>query len=306
MKNTVTNETTLKRVPSFIILAILLLLSSVIAVNSFKHANKPPILQPFIPLILQWSGILISVITAFLAFTQYRLVKDKIALLIGLTTFFSGVIEACPTLFMSSLSLHLDTNVWLFTNFLSNLTLAIGLLFVLNKLRSSQKQLEYHASHDALTNLYNRREFENVLDRIITSYAEKKHSFALFLIDIDNFKNINDTLGHSHGDDFLKKFAKKLSNLIRQGDIVARIGGDEFTVIIPHLNSPDVALKLANRILNNLNIPYQVGEKTFTNTVSIGIAIYPDNGLSAEKLLKNADIAMYNSKKAGKNTYSFV
>lgn len=304
MKNTFINEATLKRAPLLLGLGILLLFSAAMGVNSFNPFNRPPFLEHFIPLILQWSAVLISVITALLAFTQYRLVQDKIALLIGLTTLLSGIIEGSPTFL--GFSLHIDTNIWLFTNFLSDLTLAIGLLFVLNKLRSSQKQLQYHASHDALTNLYNRREFESVLDRIIINYADKKHSFALFLIDIDNFKTINDTLGHSHGDDFLKKFAKKLSNLIRQGDIVARIGGDEFTVIIPHLNSPDIAIKLANRILNNLNIPYQVGEKIFTHTVSIGIAIYPDHGLNAEKLLKNADIAMYKSKKAGKNTYSFV
>lgn len=304
MKNTFISETALKRAPLFLGVSIVLLFSAAMGVHSFKPFNKPPFIAHCIPLILQWSAVLVSVITAFLAFTQYRLVSDKIALLIGFTTLFSGLIEGFPTFF--GLSLHVNTNIWLFTNFLSNLTLAIGLLFVLSKLRSSQKQLEYHASHDALTNLYNRREFENVLDKIITSYAEKKDSFALFLIDIDNFKTINDTLGHSHGDDFLKKFAKKLSHLIRKGDIVARIGGDEFTVIIPHLNSPDIALKLASRILHNLNIPYQVGDNIFTNTVSIGIAIYPDNGLNAEKLLKNADIAMYKSKKLGKNTYSFV
>lgn len=166
-------------------------------------------------------------------------------------------------------------------------------------------QLEYFASHDTLTNLYNRREFENLIYKIIGTYAREKQSFALFMIDIDNFKIINDTRGHNYGDEFLKKFANKLTALTRQGDFICRMGGDEFTILMPSLKSATGARKLATRILNSLSMPYSIDEKLLMTTVSIGIAIYPLDGDNAQMLLKNADLAMYIAKKSGKKTYQF-
>ena len=125
------------------------------------------------------------------------------------------------------------------------------------------------------------------------------------MIDIDNFKSINDTLGHIHGDRFLKKFSKQLTSLTRQSDTLSRIGGDEFTVIMPRLKTATSARKFANRIIHGLNIPYLIDEKLLTSTVSVGISIYPIDGDNTEELLKNADIAMYYAKKSGKNTYQF-
>lgn len=174
-----------------------------------------------------------------------------------------------------------------------------------NNLQLNQEKLAYIASHDALTNLVNRREFESLLDMKIKNYSRDHEPFALFLIDIDNFKSINDTLGHLHGDSFLKKFSEQLAQLVRRGDVLARIGGDEFTVILSNLKSPTSARKFAERVLRELNIPFLVGEKLLTGTVSVGISIYPIDGDYTEELLKNADIAMYNAKKSGKNTYQF-
>ena len=161
------------------------------------------------------------------------------------------------------------------------------------------------ASHDALTDLYNRREFEHLLDKTIANHSREFESFALFLIDIDNFKSINDTLGHIHGDRFLRKFSEQLSSLTRQSDTLSRIGGDEFTVITPRLKTATSARKFASRLINGLNIPFLVDEKTITSTVSIGISIYPVDEETTEELLKNADIAMYYAKKTGKNNYRF-
>ena len=172
-------------------------------------------------------------------------------------------------------------------------------------LQTSQEKLTYIAAHDVLTNLYNRREFENLLDITIANSAREYRYFALFLIDIDNFKSINDTLGHLHGDYFLKQLSIQLNTLTRKGDILSRIGGDEFTVITSTLNSLKAAKTLAERIINGLNIPYQVDGKLLTGTVSIGISIYPTDGDNTEELLKNADIAMYNAKNSGKNNYRF-
>ena len=174
-----------------------------------------------------------------------------------------------------------------------------------NELQISQDQLKYNAAHDVLTNLYNRREFENLLDITIANSAREYRHFALFLIDIDNFKSINDTLGHLHGDHFLKKFSEQLATLTRRGDILSRIGGDEFAVITSTLNSAKFAEIVAERVIKGLNTPYPVGDQLLSGTVSIGISIYPMDGETTEELLKNADIAMYHAKNAGKNTYRF-
>ena len=174
-----------------------------------------------------------------------------------------------------------------------------------NQLQINQEKFRYIASHDSLTNLFNRRGFENLLDKTVSSHSRYYDSFALFLIDIDNFKLINDTHGHIHGDDFLKKLAEQLTTLTRQNDIISRIGGDEFTIITPKLNSPSSARKLADRVIAGLNIPYVINDNLLPVTVSIGISIYPIDGENSEDLLKTADIAMYNAKKSGKNNYQF-
>lgn len=402
--------------------------------------------------LLQWSAFSLSAITVLFSFTQYRLTRDKIALLIGLSVLFSGTVEALQTLINNSTtSIFFDTHklnavIWTVTNTVSGLIFMIGLILILkyeNKptlrvstsiwlgilvficavaliyyatfhmklpemwfkylfiarpyeaiyliiylviilalyprvyklhpyiltncifymsvteivsavylmvlsnapfdsayniayflkivvyfipfscliinyvfsynaileaqwiLKESERKLKYMAAHDALTELYNRREFEDLLDKTIANAGRDDASFALFVIDIDNFKSINDTLGHIHGDAFLKLFSSQLGLLTRKGDVVSRIGGDEFTIITARLNSPTSARKVAERIVKGMNISYPVGGKLLVSTVSIGIAIYPQDGTGTEALLKNADIAMYSSKKSGKNTYRF-
>lgn len=173
------------------------------------------------------------------------------------------------------------------------------------KLLISQETLAFNASHDVLTNLYNRREFEHLLDITIANSVREYRQFAVFLIDIDNFKSINDTLGHQHGDLFLKTFSEQLVSITRKGDILSRIGGDEFTIITSTLSSPSSSKTMAERIINGLNINYSVDQQLLAGTVSVGIAIYPTDGESTEELLKHADIAMYNAKNLGKNTYQF-
>ncbi|PJD91568.1 MAG: GGDEF-domain containing protein [Legionella sp.] len=172
-------------------------------------------------------------------------------------------------------------------------------------LKSKQEELQYMASHDSLTNLYNRREFEELLSKSIATASRSKLSLALLLIDVDNFKSTNDTFGHVHGDELLRQFSNRLTLLIRRGDIAARVGGDEFTLIAQGITSPSSARKLAERILNELNNPYLINDKLITVTASIGIAIYPTDGLTAEKLLIRSDLAMYKAKNSGKNTYYF-
>ena len=170
-------------------------------------------------------------------------------------------------------------------------------------LQKNQQTLKYFASHDPLTNLYNRREFENLIEIAIANSARHHHSFAIFFIDIDNFKSINDTLGHLYGDSFLIKFSEQLVALTRKGDILSRIGGDEFTVITSKLNAPAAAKKMAERMIHGLSSSYLIDKKLLSRTVSIGLSIYPNDGKTAKELFKHADLALYNAKKSGKNTY---
>jgi diguanylate cyclase (GGDEF)-like protein len=180
-----------------------------------------------------------------------------------------------------------------------------GVLKVQKSLQIKQEELKYIASHDSLTSLFNRREFEDLLDKAISNSLRTKTSLALLLIDLDNFKATNDTFGHIHGDELLKQFSNRLVLLIRKGDLLSRVGGDEFTLISPNIQSPSSARQLAQRILNELNSPYLINGKLITVTVSIGISIFPHDGRNTEKLLIKADLAMYKAKNSGKNTYQF-
>jgi|GEM_PF-3408175 len=173
------------------------------------------------------------------------------------------------------------------------------------RLKIKQDELKYIASHDSLTNLFNRREFEELLDKSISNCKREKKSLALLLIDLDNFKATNDSFGHIHGDELLKQFAQRVILLIRNGDLLSRVGGDEFTLIAPNIVGPTPARNLAERILNELNNPYPINGKLITVTVSIGISIFPTDGRNTEELLRKADLAMYKSKSSGKNTYHF-
>ncbi|AHE66157.1 diguanylate cyclase GGDEF domain protein [Legionella oakridgensis ATCC 33761 = DSM 21215] len=172
-------------------------------------------------------------------------------------------------------------------------------------LKINQGKLDYITTHDPLTNLHNRHGFEILLKKTITNNTKENSLFALFIIDIDNFKLINDTLGHVEGDHLLKQFSENLSLLTRKEDILSRIGSDEFALIVTKIASISSAKKIATRMLNQLNIPYRFGNQLLMATASIGIAIYPMDGKNTEDLLKHADIAMQHAKKSGKQSYSF-
>ncbi len=167
-----------------------------------------------------------------------------------------------------------------------------------NKVSSRQMALEHQALHDALTDLPNRVLLNDRLKQCILSSTREKHSLALLIMDLDHFKEINDTLGHQVGDEILIAIGKRLKGLLRVSDTVARLGGDEFAIIIPSSDPPH-AIKVTNKILNALSKSYNVGGHKLYIGASIGIAMCPQHGDSEIEIIQRADIAMYAAKREG-------
>lgn len=169
--------------------------------------------------------------------------------------------------------------------------------------KKAEERIKNLAYFDVLTGLPNRRLF---LDRLAVAMANAHrhdHRMAVMLLDLDMFKRINDTLGHSAGDRLLETVAQRLITAIREGDTAARLGGDEFTVLLPEIDHVDDAVRLARRIIEEIKQPLEVEGNEMFVTTSIGVAVYPDDGSTAEGLLKNADTAMYRAKDLGRNSY---
>ena len=174
-----------------------------------------------------------------------------------------------------------------------------------DRLLEQKKILLYQAHHDALTRLPNRVLFFDRLEQSILKTERLELSFALFFIDLDRFKHINDSLGHSIGDRVLRVAAKRIEETIRHEDTLARLSGDEFTVIMEDLPHPEDASLLAKKILDVLQKPMYIDEYTLYISGSIGISLYPQDATDAESLLKYADTAMYKAKENGRNTFQF-
>ena len=167
-------------------------------------------------------------------------------------------------------------------------------------------ELEKSANYDKLTELPNRRLFFERLERIILEYEREKNKFALLFIDLDGFKIINDKYGHAVGDKVLITVGNRLSQRIRKSDTVARMGGDEFTIIIRDIGDKKAINNLVNEIHKNLQEVMIIGDIECKINSSIGIAIYPDNGQDSETLLRYADSLMYEIKRNGKGSYKFT
>ncbi|HYS53368.1 MAG TPA: EAL domain-containing protein [Thermoanaerobaculia bacterium] len=164
-------------------------------------------------------------------------------------------------------------------------------------------EMEHLAYHDALTGLPNRPLF---MDRLIMSLAQASRvnqKVAVFFLDLDRFKDINDSLGHSTGDGLLKAVAERIRRCVREGDTVARFGGDEFTLLIPRIDQVEDAAKIAQKILETLKIPFSIHDHELFVTTSIGISICPNDGSDPETLVRNADTAMYRAKDQGRDNY---
>ena len=196
-------------------------------------------------------------------------------------------------------------------------TLAESFRRMAKNLQRSNEQIRHVAYHDSLTGLPNRHMFREYLADVLNDSIRSKQRLALLYLDVDNFKQVNDTLGHHVGDKLLKEIAKRLTHCLRYEtgrvdaapeaavDMVARLGGDEFIVLLPHLYESQDADIVAQRILTAMAGTFTLDARDFHVTSSIGIAYYPENGSDADLLIKHADIAMYHAKNNGKNNRQF-
>ena len=169
--------------------------------------------------------------------------------------------------------------------------------------KRAEQQLAYMATHDSLTNLPNRLLFNDRLALALAQAHRQQHKLAVMLLDVDRFKDINDTLGHSVGDQLLRVVSKRLKTLLRKSDTLARMGGDEFLFLLPDIARPEHAMEVARKILESFGEPFRVEDHELRTTASMGITIFPDDGDDADVLLKNADIAMYQAKQKGRNNF---
>ncbi len=171
--------------------------------------------------------------------------------------------------------------------------------------RQAERQVEWQATHDALTGLPNRRLFGERLGEALEQSGDSHRNIAVLFIDLDRFKQINDSLGHAVGDSLLQRVALRLSRLVRVGDTVARMGGDEFTILMPGLRNANSAARVALAVRRALRDPFRLEGRDFYLGASVGVSVYPDDGTDAVTLLRNADIAMYRAKEQGGDGHRF-
>lgn len=171
--------------------------------------------------------------------------------------------------------------------------------------RRVEAMIRHQASHDPLTGLPNRLLFNEKLSLALASAHQNGEMLAVIFLDLDRFKNVNDTLGHPVGDLLLQSVSRRLANCLRVGDSMARWGGDEFTVLLYNINTPEEATKICQLIIQSLSTPFDFEGLELYIKASLGIALAPYDGEDAETLLKNADAAMYKAKQKGRNNYQF-
>jgi diguanylate cyclase (GGDEF)-like protein/PAS domain S-box-containing protein len=173
------------------------------------------------------------------------------------------------------------------------------------------ERIQFLATHDALTGLSNRMLFDKMLSLAIQSATRYRRLFAVLFVDLDGFKQVNDTLGHDAGDTLLKEIAGRLVQCVRASDVVARLGGDEFAILMHELGEPQQVVPIARKILDAIAQPVTVFQSATgldhecELTASIGVSLYPNDGKNEQALMKNADIAMYKAKQQGKNNFQF-
>jgi diguanylate cyclase (GGDEF)-like protein/PAS domain S-box-containing protein len=171
--------------------------------------------------------------------------------------------------------------------------------------RAMSLRMSYLAQHDFLTELPNRLLLKDRLTQAIASAQRHRKSLAVLFLDVDNFKHINDSLGHAIGDQLLQSIAQRLVACVRHSDTVSRHGGDEFVVLLSEVTRAQDVASTANKMLAAVGRPHRIGNQDLNVTVSVGIGVYPDDGADAETLLQNADVALFHAKARGRSNHQF-
>lgn len=179
----------------------------------------------------------------------------------------------------------------------------LGVIQDITARRRNEEQIAHQAYHDALTGLPNRFLFNDRLNMAIAHAQRNNQKLGVLFLDLDHFKDINDTLGHTQGDLVLKAVGRRLKGLVREEDTVARLGGDEFILLVHGTLQSEFAVHVADRILHGMEEPFEVAGRKLHLTASIGISIFPQDGRDAQTLIANADLAMYRAKRSGRNNY---
>lgn len=190
-------------------------------------------------------------------------------------------------------------------NISGELTHYVAMFADITERKRAEERIHFLAHHDALTELPNRFSLEIRLEQALIDARRHSWRVGVLFIDLDRFKIINDTLGHHVGDQLLIEVARRFSGVVRESDMVARLGGDEFVIVLPDLESPDDASHVALKIISSLLNPLVIDGNNLHTSPSIGISIYPEDGLNIDTLMKNADTAMYHAKALGRNNYQF-
>jgi diguanylate cyclase (GGDEF)-like protein len=172
-------------------------------------------------------------------------------------------------------------------------------------IKSQQEKLSYLVNYDTMTGLANRRLLHERLEHAVHICRRSSRQFALMFIDLDNFKHVNDTLGHEAGDELLKGVVERLNNVIRESDTLARMGGDEFVLLAENIQSIDDALTLAQKMVDTLTPSFMIKHTRVYTSASVGISLFPVDGEDVDTLMKKADMAMYQSKEHGKSRFCF-
>ncbi|PLK68803.1 hypothetical protein C0V73_22385 [Rhizobium sp. TH135] len=197
---------------------------------------------------------------------------------------------------------HLDDGRWLQVRERKSPSgIIVGVRTDITAVKKAEEKVRLLADRDPLTGLLNRRSFMRQLQNAVNGRRPEDGLGAIAIVDLDHFKDLNDTLGHDSGDQFLQELSRRLQEGVRPLDKVARLGGDEFALLLPGLADRDLALQVVQRLMKTVTCPVQVSGKIIEPQMSIGVVSYPADGTEVFELLKNADIAMYESKKAGRN-----